>query len=227
MKYRVLIAEDDKETADLLKDIFVTEGYEVAVAQDGVAALNTMLEFKPDISILDVGLPDMSGIEVCRQSREFTNTPVLMLTHLDDEESEDEGLKAGALNYILKPVRPKGLLTLVSKCLGDNETKTLAIVQGNLKICTYSRTVSVAGEEVSISAAIEFDVLVLLVENEGKIVTRDMFYQSVYNIDYDGICRNIDNIIVRLRKKLAENSATVEIKSVKGKGYLYAVLSDS
>ncbi len=219
-KYRVLVAEDDTETADLLKKLLEGEGYIVAVAADGEIALEKMDVFKPHLAILDVNMPQKSGIDVCRESRDFTSCPVLMLSALDDEESEDAGLNAGANEYITKPVRRKGLLTRINRILSAANNEQLPISHGNLVINTRTRCVLVSAEPLDVTTK-QYDALLLLAENEGSVVLREELYKNIYNMEYDGANRNVDNLISRLRKILTDRSASVEIKTVTNKGYIY------
>ncbi|MBX2838769.1 MAG: response regulator [Gammaproteobacteria bacterium] len=223
-KQHVMLIEDDASLASWIADYLISNGYLVTVASRGDVGLELIKSDHPDIVILDLMLPGLNGIEVCKQSRTFYKNPILMLTALGDESNEVQGLETGADDYLTKPVRPKVLLARLKALLRREATLADAsvIAVGELSIDTTSRTLSLGGENVQLSSH-EFDLLALLASSAGSIVLREDLVKQMRGIAYDGLDRSIDISISRLRKKLGDDaSKPTRIKTIRGKGYMLA-----
>ncbi len=242
---RILVVEDDVELAALIQEYMIKNGFDVAVVGNGLDAVTDILDCQPDLVILDVMLPGKSGMDVCREVRPHYAAPILMLTALDEDIDQMLGLELGADDYVIKPIKPRLLLSRVRALLRravvlnpvvDKGTATETSTKpGNiphqrvdtqspvLKISLKTRSVSMNSTPVSLTTA-EFDLLHLLAEEAGNIVTRDTIVQSLRGFDYDGLDRSIDRRISRLRKKLHDDSLDPQIiKTVRGKGYLLGI----
>lgn len=225
----IALVEDDKELAEWISDYLLAKNYQVSLYHDGQQALDAFNFALPDLIILDGMLPSMDGLEVCKQLRRRSDVPIIMLTARDEEIDEILGLEMGADDYLTKPVRGRVLETRIktllrrtspvhSQPVGQN---TLSL--GMLEICKSSRSVNLKGEAVNLSSN-EFDVLWLLAEQAGEIVSRDTLTQRLRGFEYDGFDRTIDLRISRLRKKLHDDASNpFKIKTIWGKGYLLAV----
>lgn len=223
-KFHVMVVEDDASLSEWIADYLTTHNYEVTVASRGDEALELIKLDDPDLVVLDVMLPGLDGLTVCRQAREFYRKPILMLTALGSESDEVMGLDTGADDYLSKPVRPKILLArinaLIRRDAPDSDEDKIQI--GGLHIDPLSRTLTLNNDSVSLSSH-EFDLLTLLARSAGTPVSRDTLVTQMRGIEYNGLDRSIDISISRLRKKLGDDaSAPARIKTVRGKGYLLA-----
>lgn len=224
----LLLVEDDAELASLIQDYLHKHGFDVQVVGDGPSALSCILGTRPDLVLLDIMLPGLSGLEVCRQVRPHYSAPILMLTALDDDVDQMLGLELGADDYIVKPIKPRLLLSRIRALL---RRATLSSADGVnqageafnsplLHIDLSSRSVVLKGQKVHLSTA-EFDLLALLKSEAGQVVTRETIVQHLRGFDYDGLDRSIDRRISRLRRKLKDDPLEPQIiKTVRGKGYL-------
>ena len=220
----VMLVEDDASLASWIADYLTSHGYLVTVASRGDDGLELIRTDGPDIVVLDLMLPGLDGIEVCKQAREFFPNPILMLTALGDESDEVQGLETGADDYLTKPVRPKVLLARIKALLRRDTVSSNAttISIGALSIDKVSRSLTLSGEDVQLSSH-EFDLLALLASQAGAPVSREELVTEMRGIAYDGLDRSIDISISRLRKKLGDNaSRPARIKTVRGKGYMLA-----
>ncbi|WP_256435609.1 response regulator [Aliikangiella sp. G2MR2-5] len=230
-KYKILLVEDDIKLADMICSFLAKNGLEVFHIADGLEALQRVEELKPQLIILDIMLPGLDGLSVCRKLRESFAGVIIMLTALSDDIDEVAGLEMGADGYLGKPIKPRVLLAHVRAHLRRNsllENESLAdetnnrVVTGDLTIDAASRKVFLKDEEIELTSA-EFDLLWLLAESKGEIVDRDTLHLKIFRLEYDGMDRNIDIRISRLRKKLGDDSKHPElIKTIRGKGYILA-----
>lgn len=235
---KVLLVEDDVKLATLVREFLESRGrLQVEVEHRGDTAVERILSEQPALVILDIMLPGLDGIEVCRTVRKGFRGPILMLTALGDEIDEIVGLEVGADDYLAKPVNPRLLLTRVKALLrrldwdqdassGDSAPASLrsgALKIGELLIDPGSRRVVNLGRDVVLTTA-EFDLLYLLASHAGEVISREDIYQELRGIDWDGLDRSIDQRIRRLREKLGDDARSPRwIKSVRGTGYLLAV----
>lgn len=226
---RILLVEDDAELASLVQEYLTKNGFTVAIAADGVEATQIIIQTQPDLVILDIMLPGKSGMDVCKEVRLQYHAPILMLTALDEDIDQMLGLELGADDYVIKPIKPRLLLSRVKALLRRAElTKTsrqssFTGVSTVLQIDIKARTAHIKGRSVSLTTA-EFDLLRLLAEHAGKIVSRDTIISHLRGFEYDGLDRSIDRRVSRLRKKLTDDPIDPQIiKTVRGKGYLLSI----
>lgn len=225
VKPHVMVVEDDASLADWVGDYLLDNGYDISLSDRGDEAINLIKIDDPDIVILDINLPVKSGFEVCREVREFYHKPILMLTARGEESDEVTGIECGANDYLIKPVRPKALLARVNALLKRNDTAPVeAHIRefGGFRIDAESRSVYLEEQVVDLSSH-EFNLLWLLTENAGEVLSRDDIVSKMRGIEYDGFNRSVDILISRLRKKLHDDSSKPKkIKTVWGKGYMFA-----
>lgn len=229
-KPRLLLVEDDDALADLIQDYLSKHSFEVSRVASGDEGAKAIVDTQPDLVILDLMLPGMNGLEVCRQVREDFSGGLLMLTASQSEADHVAGLELGADDFVTKPIEPRVLLARIRTQLrrlqvirapsDDRQDGVLSIE--TLEVNLRSRSVYVAGKPVP-TTTMEFDILALLAKENGSVVTRDELYESVMGTVYDGIDRGIDVHISRIRRKLqAAGFDTRQLKSVRAVGYLLA-----
>ena len=222
----VLIVEDEESYVDALQVGLEREGYRVAVARDGVAALDEFERVRPDLVLLDLMLPRLSGIEVCRQIRARSRVPIIMVTAKDAEIDTVVGLEVGADDYVTKPYRVRELVARIRAVLrrsgeGDEVVDTDVVVVGDVRVDRERHEVTVRGQVVELPLR-EFEVLDLLISNAGRVVTRDTLIDRVWGHDYVGDTKTLDVHIRRLRSRIEEHpSAPVRIVTIRGLGYRY------
>ncbi|OCG20978.1 DNA-binding response regulator [Gilliamella sp. wkB108] len=235
MSERILIIEDDQRLANLIQVYLIRQGYTVDWHNSGDGAEEKIQKLNPDLVILDVMLPEKSGFDICRDIRGWFNNYILIMTASEDNIDEIVGLELGADDYLAKPVEPRLLLARIRALLrrkqieSDKESSkeilispsNKAIVFDNLVIDSENRKVLLEDQEIDLTTA-EFDLLWLLANNAGKILSRDDIFSQVRGIDFDGSDRSIDARISRLRRKLLDDPDNPSrIKTVRGKGYLF------
>jgi DNA-binding response OmpR family regulator len=224
------LVEDDQALASMMQNFLISEGFEISWAEDGLDAVDLILKIQPDLVVLDIMLPSIDGVEVCRRIRNSYTNPVLMLTAKDDDLSEVAALNTGADGYLNKPVRPHILLAHINALLRPNQsheqnTATNSKESAIIKIQDLSinlKTYSLTKDDVELRLTSgEFELLAILVKSDGIPVNRDDLYQQLRGIEYDGIDRSIDLRISSLRKKLDDDVPPYRyIKTVRGQGYL-------
>jgi DNA-binding response OmpR family regulator len=232
---RILVVEDDLELADWIFEYLTAKGYQVLLADNGNTAVEIIKQENPDVVILDGMLPGLDGVDVCKAVRpEFSNA-IIMVSARDEEIDEVLGLEMGADEYLIKPIRARALLTRIRKHLeaqallnSPSEDPALTNINStqlrfnDLIIDRQAMVVSFNDKKLKISSH-EFEVLWLLAENAGKIVTREELVRQIRGFEYDGFDRTIDLRISRLRKKLNDDPTNPYlIKTIRGKGYLFA-----
>lgn len=228
---RILLVEDDVKLAALVKTYLTQHGFSVYVEPRGDDALATIARVSPDVVILDIMLPGVDGLTVCRRARESFTGPILMLTAQDEDLDEVVGLEVGADDYLTKPVRPRVLLARIRAQLRRSEQQSLTTVAssthkieiGTILIDAGQRSVILEGKVIGLTNA-EFELLWLLAQHAGQPVSREVLYQELRGIAHDGLDRSIDLRISHLRTKLGDTSAVI-IKSVRGVGYQLATPS--
>jgi two-component system response regulator RstA len=226
---RILLVEDDQELALMIADYLTPYGFEICVEGRGDRAVERIRAETFEAVLLDVNLPGLDGLIVCRTIRPMFPGPILILTARGDEVDEVVGLEVGADDYLAKPVRPRVLLArlraqLRKRSPAGGEHSKNCIALGTLTVDAGRRTVIVHGQEVKLTSA-EFDLLWLLAEHAGQVIKRSEIYQRIHGVDYDGLDRSIDLRISRLRKKLGDDPDNPQrIKSVRSVGYLLSEL---
>jgi DNA-binding response OmpR family regulator len=219
----ILVIEDETKIARVLKMELEFEGYQVTVEHEGKAGLETAILEKPELILLDVMLPGLSGIEVLRRlRRENIKIPVILLTARNTTMDKVSGLDLGANDYVTKPFEIEELLARIRACLRDHpkmeeEVSSILKVE-DLTIDLDSREVS-RGEKTIPLTPKEYDFLVYLVMNKNKVATRDNILQNVWGFDYEGETNIIDVTVTHLRKKMDEGFSNPLITTVRGAGY--------
>lgn len=227
----ILLVEDDEELAHWTQEYLSNKGFQVDVTASGLEAVAKINANPPDLVLLDGMLPDLDGLDVCRQVRPGYNNPIIMLTARDEEIDEVLGLEVGADDYITKPVRARALLARIRGHLRRSQSSTankpqdtpVSQIQLNeLLIDKQNLSVTLRGESISMTSA-EFDVLWLLAQKAGEVVSRQELVNQLRGFDYDGFDRSIDLRVSRIRKKLGDDpNEPYLIKTIWGKGYLFA-----
>jgi len=223
-----MLVEDDMSLAEWFGDYLSEQGYLVTLANRGDTAIELIEADQPDLVILDIMLPVKDGFEVCIAIRPFYKGPVLMMTARDHETDEVLGLELGADDYVVKPVKPRVLLSRIKALLRRTSSSTSLpeidpniLNFGTLTINANSRSTLLAGEKVAISSN-EFDVLWQLAQSADSLVSREALVTQRRGINYDGFDRSIDILVSRIRKKLGDDASNpYRIKTVWGKGYLF------
>jgi len=223
---KVLIVEDDPNLLDTIEYNLKNEGYRVATARDGARALDVARREKPDLIILDLMLPELSGLEVCRILRREMPVPILMLTAKTGEVDKVVGLEVGADDYMTKPFSMRELLARLgallrraemSRPVHGDETEPLKI--GDLEIDTARHRVTWKGSSLTLTAR-EYDLLVFLARNKGFVFTRDQLLEKVWGYDYAGDTRTVDVHVRWLRQKIeTDPSQPRRLITVRGAGY--------
>lgn len=217
-KLKVLVVDDESRMRKLVRDFLVKQDYEVVEAEDGEDALNKFYEQK-DIAlvILDVMMPKINGWDVCREIRDNSKVPIIMLTAKGEESDELQGFSIGADEYISKPFSPKILVARVEAILrrtGKSEEEVIEI--GGISIDKLGHQVLVDGRELELSYK-EFELLTYFIENKGIALSREKILNHVWNYDYFGDARTIDTHVKKLRSKLGSRGE--QIRTVWGLGY--------
>ena len=227
MPQTVLVVEDEESFIEALTVGLRREGFEVAVARDGVAALEAFELHKPDLVLLDVMLPRMSGLDVCRQIRTKSKVPIIMVTAKGAEIDTVVGLEVGADDYVTKPYRLRELVARMRAVLrrspGDDapEESLGAIDVGDVRLDPERHEVWVRDEQVPLPLK-EFDLLHLLLVNAGRVLPRELLIDRVWGHDYVGDTKTLDVHVKRLRAKVEEDPANpVRIVTIRGLGYKY------
>ena len=224
----ILIVEDEKKIARFLELELKHEGYDVLTAFDGRSGLDTALEADPDLLILDLMLPELSGIEVCRRLRHTSDLPIIMLTAKDDVSDKVMGLDMGADDYVTKPFAIEELLARIRVALKKRRAKDLQqqdrqehiLKIGCVSIDTASWQVHVEDQPVALTRK-EFDTLRYLMEHRGTAVTRDQLMNEVWGYDYIGDSNIVDVYIRYLRHKIDDQYGIKTIHTIRSVGYLF------
>ncbi|MES2320951.1 MAG: response regulator transcription factor [Pseudomonadota bacterium] len=222
--YRVMLVEDDARLAQLVTEYL--SGYEFAVdlVTRGDTALESFKTINPDVVVLDLMLPGLDGMVVCRQIREISEVPVLILTAREDSYDEVSVLEQGADDFVNKPVQPRVLLArlraLMRRAHGKPEDDHGPMVFGALTIAVSDRNVTWRGQPCVLSNT-EYKLLLVLAEAAGHVLSRDALLKKMRGIEFDGLDRSIDNCISKLRRKFDDNDSE-KIKTVWGEGYLFS-----
>jgi len=231
----VLVVEDEEAFVDALMIGLPKEGFTVEVARDGAEAIECFDRVDPDVVLLDLMLPKMSGLDVCRELRSRSRVPIIMVTAKSTEVDTVVGLEIGADDYVTKPYRIRELVARMravvrrsgSNAPEDDEASTdreiePAIVVGDVSIDPARHEVEVRGERVDLPLK-EFSLLSLLMGNAGRVMTRDLLIDRIWGMDYVGDTKTLDVHIKRLRSKIEDDPAKpVKIVTIRGLGYKYA-----
>jgi two-component system response regulator RegX3 len=226
----VLLVEDEESFIEAVRLGLSREGFAVEVARDGHEALEMFERCSPDIVLLDVMLPKMSGIDVCRRLRQTSDVPIIMVTAKSSEIDTVVGLEVGADDYVTKPYRIRELVARMRAALRRSPRdstgeialpSTETIVVGDVSLDPEEHVVTIAGDIVPMPLK-EFDVLRLLLTNAGRVLTREMLIDRVWGSDYFGDTKTLDVHIKRLRSKIEDDpSAPTRIITIRGLGYKF------
>ena len=218
-KLKILVVDDESRMRKLVKDFHVKQNYEVLEAEDGSQAVDLFFE-QQDIAliILDVMMPKMDGWQVCREIRNYSKVPIIMLTARTDERDELQGFQLGVDEYIAKPFSPKILVARVEAILRRTNqlTESEVLEYGGISIDKAAHVVTIDGASIDLSFK-EFELLTYFMENKGIALSREKILNSVWNYDYFGDARTIDTHVKKLRSKMGNKGDL--IKTVWGMGY--------
>lgn len=216
---RILVIEDEKNIASFLKMELEYEGYEVHNSYDGKEGLDNAINNEYDLIILDLMIPYLNGLEVCRRIRKSKTTPIIMLTARDSVMDKVSGFQMGADDYLVKPFAIEELLARIEALLRrvKSVVENSNIVEfKDIVINIESRTVTCAGEEINLTTK-EYELLLYLIKNKNKVLTREFLIENIWGYDYDGENNVVDVYIRHLRSKLNNNDY---IQTVRGVGYV-------
>ncbi|HEX5369105.1 MAG TPA: response regulator transcription factor [Dehalococcoidia bacterium] len=224
MSDRILVVEDEAIVAEVVERFLRREGYETMVVGDGRRALDELSRFLPDLIVLDLMLPEIDGLEVCRQVRSRAQTPIIMLTARTDETDKVLGLGLGADDYVTKPFSPRELAARVQAVLRRAKTQpgdAEMLRFGSLRISARTRIVEREGVDLRLTAR-EFDLLLYLARHAGQVFSRDQLMDAVWDYDFAGDTGTVTVHMRRLREKLEEDPSRPRyLKTVWGVGYKF------
>ena len=225
---RILVVEDAPEFVEMVVPLLQREGYVTDVASDGEAGVAAAREFEPDVIVLDLTLPRLDGVEVCKQVRRFSDAYVIMVTSRADEVDRVVGLEVGADDYLTKPFSPRELVARVRAMLrrprspgsAASRTEPARTIRsfGTLRVDTLGRTVTSNGTEIGLTR-LEFDLLEALSSNPSMVFSRSMLRELVWGPDWFGDDHVVDVHIANLRKKIDPDGRRSVIRTVRGVGY--------
>jgi DNA-binding response OmpR family regulator len=227
-KQKVMIIDDEENVCELVSLYFGKAGYEVSCAADGSEGLEKLREQRPDIVILDLMLPGMDGVDVCKEIRKNSNVPLIMLTARVDEVDRVLGLEIGADDYVTKPFSPRELLARVKAVLrraayAPSPDEQQILKMPGLSISRISREVIVGEQRVDLTPK-EFDLLWYLASNRNRVFTREQLLEHVWAYqEFYGDERTVDQHIKRLRRKIENNGSACRITTIWGVGYKFEV----
>ena len=223
-KLKILVVDDESRMRKLVRDFLVRNNYDVIEAENGSKAVDIFFEQK-DIALilLDVMMPQMDGWQVCREIREYSKVPIIMLTAKSDEKDELQGFQLGVDEYIVKPFSPKILVARVEAVLRRTSAAALGnsiLSVGQIKVDKAAHIVTIDGKQVDLSYK-EFELLTYFMENTGIALSREVILNNVWNYDYFGDARTIDTHVKKLRSKLGKQGDY--IKTIWVMGYKFEV----
>ena len=220
-KIKILVVDDETRMRKLVKDFLVKQNYEVIEAEDGEQAIDIFFSDNSiALVILDVMMPKMDGWQVCKDIRQFSKVPIIMLTAKSDEKDELTGFKLGVDEYIAKPFSPKILVARVEAILRRSQTMEDVIEIGGIIIDKTAHQVKIDNNEIELSFK-EFELLSYFVSNKGVALSREKILNNVWNYDYFGDARTIDTHVKKLRSKMGDKGEY--IKTIWGMGYKFDV----
>ena len=217
---KILVVDDESRMRKLVHDFFARQGYAVLEAENGEKALDVFFEEKNiSLIILDVMMPKMDGWQVCREIRQYSKVPIIMLTAKSDEQDELLGFELGVDEYISKPFSPKILVARAEAILRrTNDTPEEALEIGGILLDRTAHSVKIDGEKIDLSVK-EFELLEYFLMNRGVALSREKILNNVWNYDYFGDARTIDTHVKKLRSKMGEKGEY--IKTIWGMGYKF------
>ena len=230
MATKILVIDDDLNICDLLQMYLEKEGYEVRTANDGVEGINTFKTYEPDMVLLDIMLPQKDGWQICREIREQSNKPIIMITAKGETIDKVLGLELGADDFIVKPLDMKEVFARIKAVLrryAKHDAFDEELIKfENLEISKQKYELKVCGKVVDLPPK-ELDLLYFLASNYNRVFTRDQLLDKVWGFDYLGDSRTVDVHIKRLREKLEGASESWSLKTIWGVGYKFEVKTDN
>jgi two-component system alkaline phosphatase synthesis response regulator PhoP len=221
----VLVVEDEMEIARVVRDYLANAGFEVIVVGDGSSAVASVRSAKPDLMILDLGLPGRDGLDVAREVRRWSQTPIVILTARGDESDRIVGLELGADDYVVKPFSPKELVARVRAVLRRTRTSGRGdevLRVGDVEVDTAKMLVTAAGRRVDLTPT-EFEILATLAREPGRVFTRSQLLDAVHGVAIESYERAIDAHVKNIRRKLEPTpGAPRYVQTVHGVGYRFA-----
>ncbi len=221
---KILVVDDERNIVELMKFNLKKEGYEVATAFDGMEALRVAREEKPDLIILDLMMPELGGLDVCKTLRKESKVPIIIVTAKGEEIDMILGLELGADDYVTKPFSPKLLITKIRTVLrrtGQKADEQEELHFDNLHINLIKHEVRLNDKKIDLKPK-EFDLLKLLAISAGKVFTRDFLLEQLWGYDYLGDTRTVDVHVRRLRQKIEDKPSNPKyLKTVHGIGYKF------
>ncbi|MCX6451809.1 MAG: response regulator transcription factor [Actinobacteria bacterium] len=222
---RILVVEDEASFSEALAYLLTKEGFEVTVAENGANAITAFARNGADLVLLDLMLPGLSGVEVCRQIRSYSQVPIIMLTAKDDEVDKVVGLEIGADDYVTKPYKSRELVARIRAVLrrqgNSEEVSENVLTAGGVSMDVERHMVSVRGANVALPLK-EFELLEMLLRNAGRVLTRGQLIDRIWGSNYVGDTKTLDVHIKRIRAKIEEDPAEPSIiTTVRGLGYKY------
>ncbi len=224
MSKKILVVDDEKKIRSIVAKYLKNEGYKVKTAANGKEALALVETFQPDLMVLDLMLPKLSGEEVCQQIRQNSELPILMLTAKSREKDKIQGFNFGADDYLVKPFSPRELVARIKAIIrrADYEadkTEVLIYNRGKIKVFPTKMTVELNAKDANLTQT-EFKILYTLIKNTGQVLSRDQLAEKVMGLEFKGFDRTIDTHIKNIRKKLSLNKDEY-ILTIYGAGYKF------
>lgn len=227
MPQTILVVDDERNIVQLTRLYLTREGFQVEAAYDGRQALEKAQAHRPDLILLDLMMPEMDGLTVCRELRKRSNVPIIMLTAKSDDVDKVVGLELGADDYITKPFNPRELVARVKAVLRRTQAAVepaTVLESGGLRIDVPRREATLDGKPLTLRSK-EFDLLATFLRNEGLVMNRERLIEQVWGVDFYGDSRTVDVHVAWLRDKLA--GSRVQIQTVWGIGYKLVVAEDA
>ena len=228
MAKKIFVVDDEKNIRDIVRSYLEKEGFNVLVFENGESALEEYLHSAPDMLVIDIMMPGMSGLELCNEIRKHANTPIIIVSARDEEIDRILGIEMGADDYMMKPFSPKELVARIKAVfrrldgMGAEKPDGQSIRCRDLVIYPSERRAvrSKDGKETDISfTAMEFDFLNFMISNKNRVFTRDQLLKNIWDYQYIGDTRAVDDLVKRIRKNLDANETDFCIVTVWGYGY--------
>ncbi|HEX9060101.1 MAG TPA: response regulator transcription factor [Clostridia bacterium] len=222
----IYVVDDEKHIRDLISSYLKKEGYEVQTFQDGESVLECFKSSPPEMLIIDIMMPGMDGYSLCREIRKVSDVPIIMVSAKDEEIDRILGLELGSDDYISKPFSPRELVVRVKTIFrrvntshsSPKETSQNQLVCMDVVVYPDERRIVSGGLELELTPR-EYDLLVYLISNKNKVYTREQVINNIWGYDYIGDTRTIDDLVKKIRKKLAQVNSSLQITTVWGYGY--------
>ncbi|MGG3564742.1 response regulator transcription factor [Neobacillus rhizosphaerae] len=218
----IFVIDDEKNIRDILQKYMENEGYKVTLFSDGENVYQEMLRLKPDLLVIDIMLPHMDGLELCKEIRKSSDIPIIFVSARDGEFDRILGLELGGDDYLTKPFSPRELMVRIKNLFKRMEKTTVSKPQmltiRDITIDFERRYIEKDGLEIKLTAK-EYDLFIFLARNKGKPFTREELLEFIWGYEYTGDGRLIDDLVKRVRKKLEQHESTVELSTIWGYGY--------